>query len=185
MKWYKYDIRYLTDEEYTYWYSLMNADKKKRVDRYRFFEDKKRTIAGEMLARQAIAEWCCVTPESIAFDIKEHGKPYAKDLAVEFNISHSGNIVMCAVSNSPIGLDIEEIRPVDISVIKRVCNNDELKYALQDNSYKRFFEIWTFKEAYFKCIGIGITDFSSVNYFHCERKMSKLYFDNYIVHIVY
>lgn len=77
---------------------------------------------------------------------------------------------MCAVSNSPIGLDIEEIKPVDISVIKRVCNNDELKYALQDNSYKRFFEIWTFKEAYFKCIGTEITDFSSVNYFHCGGK---------------
>lgn len=185
MKWYKYNIQDLSDAEYIKWYSLMSEDKKRRVDRFRFEDDKKRTVAGEMLARQAIAEWCCATPESIVFDIKEHGKPYAKDLAVEFNISHSGNIVMCAVSNSPIGIDIEKIRSVDISVIKRVCNNDELDYVLQDNSYKRFFEIWTFKEAYFKCIETGITDFLSVDYFHCEKKTLKINFDGYIGHIVY
>lgn len=185
MKWYKCDIRDLTDEEYTYWYSLMNADKKKRVDRFRFFDDQKRTVAGEMLARKAIAKWCNVAPESIVFGTKEHGKPYAKNLAVEFNISHSDNMVLCAVSNVPVGVDIEKIRPVDISVIKRVCNNDELEYVLQDNSYKRFFEIWTFKEAHFKCIGTGITNFSSVNYFHCKKKTLKKNFNGYIVHIVY
>lgn len=169
MKWYKYDIRDLTDEEYTYWYSLMNVDKKKRVDRYRFFEDKKRTVAGEMLARQAIAEWCSVTPENIIFAIGEYGKPYTENLDAEFNISHSGNMVICAIDDKLIGIDIEQIRPIDLTVAKRICTDEELlclfghtptdedfTYTSDTTILTRFFELWTAKEAYGKCIGYGI-----------------------------
>lgn len=169
MKWYKYDIRDLTDAEYNKWYSLMSTDKQRRVDRFRFLDDKKRTVAGEMLARKAIAEWCGVAPESMSFGIKEHGKPYAKDLSIEFNISHSGDMVICAVDNNPIGIDIEQIRPIDLTVAKRICSEEELLYLFnhapteQDFTYTtdteiltRFFELWTAKEAYGKCIGNGI-----------------------------
>ena len=121
MKWYKYDIRDLTVPEYNKWYSLMSTDKQQRVDRFRFVDDKKRTVAGEMLARKAIAEWCIVAPESIVFSIREHGKPYAVDLDVEFNISHSGDMVVCAVDDKPVGIDIEKIRPIDLTVAKRIC----------------------------------------------------------------
>lgn len=169
MKWYKYDIRDLTVPEYNKWYSLMSTDKQQRVDRFRFVDDKKRTVAGEMLARKAIAEWCIVAPEGIVFSIKEHGKPYAKDWAVEFNISHSGDMVVCAVDDKPVGIDIEQVRPIDLTVAKRICSDEELLYLFghtpveQDFSYTtnteiltRFFEIWTKKEAYGKCIGNGI-----------------------------
>ena len=169
MKWYKYDIRDLTDAEYNKWYSLMNEDKQQRVDRLRFDDDKKRTVAGEMLARKAISEWCDVAPENITFGIKEHGKPYAKDLAVEFNISHSGDMVVCAVDDKPIGIDIEQIRPIDLTVAKRICTDKELLYIFghtptgNDFTYTtdakiltRFFELWTAKEAYGKCQGKGI-----------------------------
>ena len=174
MKWYKYDIRDLTDAEYNKWYSLMSTDKQQRVDRFRFVDDKKRTVAGEMLARKAIAEWCGIAPESITFGIKEHGKPYVKDLAVEFNISHSGDMVVCAVDDKPIGIDIEQIRPIDLSVAKRICTDEELLYLFgrrpteQDFTYTidtetltRFFELWTAKEAYGKRMGIGVNQLAN------------------------
>lgn len=180
MKWYKYDIRDLSDDEYNKWYSLMNEDKQRRVDRFRFVDDKKRTVAGEMLARKAIAEWCGVTPESIVFGKKEHGKPYAKGLAVEFNISHSGDMVVCAVDDKPIGIDIEQIRPIDLSVAKRICADEELLYLFghapteQDFTYTtdteiltRFLELWTAKEAYGKCIGDGITNIDKDSNINC------------------
>lgn len=169
MTWYKYDIRDLTDAEYNKWYSLMNEDKQHRVDRFHFINDKKRTVAGEMLARKAIAAWCSVEPESIIFAIGEHGKPYAVDLDVEFNISHSGDMVVCAVDDNPVGIDIEKIRPIDLTVAKRICTEEELLYLFghtpmsEDFVYttdstvlKRFFELWTAKEAYGKCIGVGV-----------------------------
>lgn len=170
MKWYKYYIRDLTDAEYNKWYSLMSESKQLRVDRFRFVDDKKRTVAGEMLARKAISKWCNVAPESIIFGIKEHGKPYAKDLSIEFNISHSGDMVVCAVDDKPIGIDIEQIRPIDLIVAKRICTDEELLYLLgrtptdqRDFTYTtnteiltRFFELWTAKEAYGKCLGKGV-----------------------------
>lgn len=193
MKWYKYDIRDLTDAEYDKWYSLMSEDKQQRVDRFRFVDDKKRTVVGEMLARKAIAEWCGIAPESITFGTKEHGKPYAKDLAVEFNISHSGDMVACAVDDKPIGIDIEQIRPIDLTVAKRVCTDEELLYLFghnlmeQDFTYTtnteiltRFFELWTAKEACGKCIGDGI---SFISAFPSNCSIAKYIFADYVINI--
>ena len=192
MKWYKYDIRDLTDEEYAYWYSLMNADKRKRVDRFRLIDDKKRTVAGEMLARKAIAEWCGIEPESITFAIGEHGKPYVVDLDVEFNISHSGDMVVCAVDDNPVGIDIEKIRPIDLSIAKRVCTDEELLYIFEheptnaDFVYTEdeeiltwFFEVWTKKEAIGKFSETGI--FNSIK----DNKCCIQYFilEKYIITI--
>ena len=118
MKWYIYDITNLSDEEYKHYYSLMNQSKRRRVDSFRFVNDKKRTVAGEMLARKAIAEWCSVDYADISFGTGRYSKPFALDLAVEFNISHSGNKVVCVVDERPVGVDIEKIRPIDLSVAK-------------------------------------------------------------------
>ena len=192
MKWYKYDIRNLTPSEYAKWYSLMNKDKQVRVDRFRFEDDKKRTIAGEMLARKAIAEWCDVSAESIVFEKTETGKPYAKGLPVEFNISHAGDMVVCAVDDKPVGIDVEKIRPIDLKVAKRICTDEELSYLFghipteQDFTYTtdteiltRFFKLWTAKEAYGKCLGVGIRDIRK----HVPVPETLNVYGNYIVSI--
>ena len=171
MKWYKFDIHDLTTADYEKWYALMSKDKQVRIDRFRFVDDRKRTVAGEMLARKAVAEWCGISAESIVFEKTETGKPYAKDLPVEFNISHSGDMVACTVDDKPVGIDIEKIRPIDITVAKRICTDDELLYLFghkpteQDYAYTtdtkiliRFFELWTAKEAYGKCTGTGMSE---------------------------
>lgn len=198
MTWYKYDIRDLTDAEYNKWYSLMNEDKQHRVDRFRFADDKKRTVAGEMLARKAIAAWCSVEPESIIFSIGEHGKPYTVDLNVEFNISHSGDTVVCAVDDNPVGIDIEQIRPIDLSISKRICTDKELlylfghapaeydfKYTNSAETLSRFFELWTYKEAYGKFIGNGISNPKSFDYFADTKDKREIIFKQYLINIIY
>ena len=170
MKLYLYDIRKMGRSEYQYWYSVMSHEKQQRVNRFRFLLDRKRTVSGEMLIRNAIADSFDISAEDIVFGITEYGKPYAKDFSVEFNISHSGNIVACAVDNKPIGIDIELIRPVDLKIAKRILTDKELLYLFgrsptdQDFTYTtnhkiltRFFELWTSKEAYGKCKAIGIS----------------------------
>ena len=164
-------MEYLTTADYEKWYALMSKDKQVRVDRFRFEDDRKRTVTGEKLARKAIAEWCGISAKSIVFEKTETGKPYAKGLPVEFNISHSGDMVVCAVDDKPVGIDIEKIRPIDLTIAKRICTDDELNYLFghtpteQDFTYTtdtkiltRFFELWTAKEAYGKCMGVGISE---------------------------
>lgn len=163
------DIRELTETEYLRWYSLLSDEKKARVDRFRFDEDKKRTVAGEMLARKMISERCPVAPEDIIFAVTEKGKPYAENADVQFNISHSENLVVCAVSDKPVGVDIEKIRPVDLKTVRHFCNDSEIEYifghkpektelVMTENAdvLRRFFELWTKKEAYVKYLGDGL-----------------------------
>lgn len=190
MEWYRYNIQGLTSQEYDRWYELMDEEKKARVDRFRFVEDKKRTVAGEMLARKAISKWCNVPAESVVFEKNNYGKPFAKELAVEFNVSHSGDMVVCAVSDRPIGIDVEQIRPMRDSVAKRICSQEELDYwsdpsISEAERLNRFFEIWTAKEAYCKCIGIGIQDFAQLrqqNVLEMERTTTLL--GEYMVSVI-
>ncbi len=170
MKWYKFDIREFKNTEYDKWYSLLSKEKQQQVDSFRYKDDKKRTVAGEMLVKKAISSWCGVDAESIILGIKGHGKPYAKDLNVEFNISHSGDMVVCAVDSQPVGIDIEMIRPINLKVAKKICSDEELfylfgyipteedfKYTTNKELLTRFYKIWTAKEAFGKCNGKGLT----------------------------
>lgn len=192
MIWDKYDIRDLSDSEYRKWYSLMSEEKQRRVDRFRFVDDQKRTIAGEMLARRMIEKWCKIDAESIVFGKKEGGKPYAKALAVEFNISHSGDMVVCAVDDKSVGIDIEQIRPIDLKVAKRICTEEELLYLFgykpteEDYTYTtnneiltRFFQLWTAKEAYGKYLGKGI----EVLLVKTNKPHYTVVYDNYVISI--
>ncbi len=189
MKWYQFDIRDLSNEEYQKWYFLMNEERRAHVNRFHHLTDKKRSVAGEMLARTAIAEWYKVPAESICFGRNEHGKPFAINLPVDFNISHSENTVVCAVSDAPVGIDVEEIRPIDLNVAKHICTKEDMKYLFghipaDDEFIKvnnqdvliRLFEIWTAKEAYFKCLGTGITDLKDISYTFISRKARFLQF---------
>lgn len=193
MNWYKYDIKDLTENEYNKWYSLMSKEKQLRVVKFRFEDDKKRTVAGEMLARKAIADWCSVLPQSIVFENDEHGKPYAKGLSVYFNISHSKDMVVCALDDKPVGIDVERIRNIDLAVAKRICTEEELCYIFghtEDNQdfalssdngvLKRFFELWTAKEACVKCSGAGV---SGIKTAVDKSRIQSFYFDDYIVSI--
>lgn len=173
MKWYKVDIREISQAEYENGLSIMSEKNKTRVENFKISHDKKRTIAGEMLARKAIAEWSSVNEADIVFLKGEHGKPYVKDLDVHFNISHSENLVVCAVADKPVGIDIERIRPINLSVAKRICTEKELEYLFgflpSKTDFKktddrqtllRFFELWTAKEAFAKCQGKGLKNIS-------------------------
>ena len=161
----------MNKSEYDKWFALMDEEKQKKVNRYRFDDDKKRTVAGEMLARKAINELCGVSQENIIFGKTEKGKPFAENVDIYFNISHSGNFVVCAADKKSIGVDIEEIRPVKLNIAKRVYTQDELFYLfgytpIDDDFDKtpdfqmlvRFFELWTAKEAFLKYAGTGIVD---------------------------
>lgn len=196
MRWYCYNIHELTDAKYQKWYSLANAEKRNRVDRMRMIDDRKRSIAGEMLARHAISEWCKILPEEIVFDKDELGKPFAKNLPVEFNISHSGALVVCAVDSTPVGIDVEQIRSIDWKLAKFVCTEEELVYMRGENlaaqkldvlptqdMLRRFFEIWTAKEAYVKCTGTGIVNPKSVNALQYIKDGCCIHRESYVISI--
>ena len=195
MNWYKYNINDFTPGAYEKWYDLLSEQKKIRIDKMKFTDDKKRSVAGEMLARKAIAQRLKIAPENIIFKTDERGKPYAHNLDIHFNISHSDDYVVCAVDSKPVGIDIEKIRPINLKIAKRFFSEDEQKYLFRkkpeesdytspptDDLLKRFFEIWTAKEAYLKFTGEGISQ--ELNALKIDRNALNVhYFDDYVVTI--
>ena len=141
-------------------------------------------IAADMLCRQMLAQASGVAPENISFNKNPNGKPYAENINFNFSISHCGNLVVCAVSKKEIGVDIEKIRDIRLKAAEKFAAPNELEYI--GNNLERFFEIWTLKEAFFKCKGTGLgADIKSVSFeldgiggVTCSESGYKLCFDN-------
>ena len=89
----------------------------------------------------------------------KYGKPYLKD--VYFNLSHSGNYAICALSEREIGCDIQKIKPINRRLLQKCYSLSEQRYVLQPNNEKeqeeRYISIWTLKESYLKKRGLGLT----------------------------
>ncbi|MBQ0084914.1 MAG: 4'-phosphopantetheinyl transferase superfamily protein [Prevotella sp.] len=96
--------------------------------------------------------------DHIHFNYGEYGKPYIID-GPHFSISHCKEAIAVAVSNTPIGIDIESMRHISEGLIKKTMNNDEQKIIERsDNREEAFIKIWTKKEAVLKMYGTGIND---------------------------
>lgn len=93
------------------------------------------------------------------FERNKHGKPFLKDHPeVHFNLSHCKNGIIVAVSDKPVGVDIESYRKVDDSLMRYTMNEKECRIIqASENPIQTFIEYWTKKEAVFKLRGTGIT----------------------------
>lgn len=163
MQIYKCNISEITENKINDWFELMSAERKIEVMRLVSAEKRASKIAADHLCRKAISDFCGISPEKIDFAKNGYGKPYAKNLPVYFSISHSGDWVVCTVSDKETGIDIEKIRPHKPKSAEKFATEKELEYIY--SAEKGFFEIWTLKEAYFKCIGTGLgADIKNVSF---------------------
>lgn len=98
--------------------------------------------------------------ERFRIEVGEHGKPYLsghKD--IHFNISHCQKAIAVAVSDRPIGIDVESFRHFNDALVNRTMNDSEKAEILASGDPEGTFSaFWTRKEAVFKLEGTGITD---------------------------
>lgn len=83
-----------------------------------------------------------------------HGKLTLKNKKIDFNISHSNEWVVGTIAEFRVGIDIEDIKNIRNNSILRFFSVDETEYC---KDAKDICKIWTLKESYLKCIGIGIS----------------------------
>lgn len=101
-------------------------------------------------------------PIELVMGYGEKGKPYLREYPLFFNLSHSGEYVVCAVSDREIGVDIQKCSDVDVGrIAERFFSKEECK-ALEgcgtvEERRRLFFRLWVRKEAYGKLLGEGIT----------------------------
>lgn len=119
------------------------------------------TVAGELLARFSVARFIGHAGTEINLTFGEKGKPHISNLSnIHFNISHSGNYVVCAVSEKELGIDVERIRKVNLRVAERFFSPSEISDLMAQPENLRmhyFITLWTIKESYLKAIGKGLS----------------------------
>lgn len=98
--------------------------------------------------------------ESPVFEYSEHGKPsIAGHPEIYFNLSHCKYTAVCALSDSPVGIDVESVREYKESLARYTMNDDELQRILTaERPDVAFIRFWTMKEALLKLTGDGISN---------------------------
>ena len=153
------DVNNIPDGILNETFSLMPPERQKRALRYRYEIDRNLCILSYWLLLYGLKrDFGISKPPS--FNYGENGKPYLVNYNdVFFNISHCKEGVVCAVSDTEVGVDIQNVMPFDMAVAKRVCTNNELEQlAVCQNPERLFCRIWTIKESFIKQYGCSIAD---------------------------
>ncbi len=161
MKIYAVNILGISEEILNKMCLLLDSEKKCKIEKIKNINDKVRTLIGDILIRTIIAKEFNISNKKLKIEKNQYGKPYLKEYQeFNFNISHSGDFVVCAIDNKPIGIDIEEIKHIEFEQIaKRFFTLSEFDYInnnISNSRLSKFYEIWTLKESYIKCCGKGL-----------------------------
>lgn len=139
----------------------ISEEKQERIKRFHKFEDACRSLIGDVLIRYIICKNLNLKNEKLVFRKNEYGKPFLFGSSnIHFNVSHSGEWVVCAIHSLPVGIDIELIQPIDFSIAERFFLKDEYKDLMIKSDFIKlsyFYELWTLKESYIKAVGKGLS----------------------------
>lgn len=139
----------------------VSGEKKERIGKYRKYEDKIRCMLGDLVVRYILISKYKLKMYDIEFIHNDYGKPMLKLFEnIHFSISHSGEWVLCAFDDSPIGIDVEVIGNNDYGIVKRYFHKNEwVEFNKKDESDKTsfFYTLWTAKESYIKMVGKGMS----------------------------
>lgn len=143
----------------------LSQDERRRAARFRFERDRRRFHAARGALRELLAGYLGEEPERLAFVEGLHGKPglaISRGEELRFNLSHSGELALCAVSRRrEVGVDVEQVRELpDAEALARRFFSDVETAALEAlpeaQRLAAFFRCWTRKEAYLKAVGAGL-----------------------------
>lgn len=141
------------------------VDERRRAERFRVDVARGCFVVGRTVLREALARVLDVAPSDLVFELGPHGRPALVTVepppGLDFNLSHSSNVVVAAVAPTAVGVDIEARREIGLAdrLARRFFAPAERDAVLNAVGAKRdsaFLRIWTQKEAWLKATGIGI-----------------------------
>jgi 4'-phosphopantetheinyl transferase len=147
--------------------NLLSEGERNRAARFRAGFLRNRYVTARGALRLLLGRYLQAEPAEIAISHQPHGKPELtapwNRHGVEFNLSHSGDLAIIAVTRGcPIGVDVEAIRqmPNAEALLQRFFSPEEVAQWRQCPEERReavFFQGWTRKEAWLKAVGSGLS----------------------------
>lgn len=172
------NVESLADEaRFTAMLENVSETRRKKVMAYRFMKDRCLSLGAELLLSDALADRANTTSSAdtasaidtaaaaavapLDFRYGDNEKPYLKGHEdIFFNLSHSGDYVMCTLSDLEVGCDIQKIGEANLDLAKRFFTEREYSIiADQPTDEERrdmFYRYWTLKESFMKATGLGM-----------------------------
>ena len=117
-------------------------------------------FGASLLLEYAVSQHFPWIVHPLAISIAEGGKPYlVNEPGVHFSLSHSANWAVCAISDHPVGVDIERCEPGRRDIASRFFHKEEVRYLntlLPSARDDAFYKLWTLKESFVKSTGRGL-----------------------------
>ncbi len=142
---------------------FLSSDELKRADRFAVDPPHQQFVVARATLRVLLGETLQADPLTLEFNIGQFGKPSLKHHDIEFNVSHSGDVVLVAIGQQqPLGVDVEAEKTHRdfLRLALRFFAPGEverLKSVSESERAAAFYRCWTRKEAYLKARGTGIT----------------------------
>ncbi|MCD7837800.1 MAG: 4'-phosphopantetheinyl transferase superfamily protein [Clostridiales bacterium] len=138
--------------------SLLSPKEAERLSRRRP-EDQKRSVAGRWLLNRLLVEHYpgVALPPRLNYGWQD--KPLLADAPeMGLNLSHSGLWAVCALCAAPVGVDLQEERPLRRNLIRRFAPAEQalLEALPEAERQSAFYDLWCLKEAFCKCTGDGL-----------------------------
>ena len=142
------------------WYAKMPLWRKKRIDSMKHQRGKTLSLGVGILLHIEFEKIGYEEPQEVC--LNEFEKPFYKEYPeIHFSLSHSGVMAMCAISDRPVGCDVEKIRERRLDIAKRFFTSEEYdlikSQQTEELQAQMFFRIWTLKESFVKCVGTGLS----------------------------
>lgn len=171
--------------------NVISDERKKKINKFYFTKDKVHSLFAEVILRYALWERYGFSNINIKFNQSKYGKPYlVNHKEVYFNLSHSGNWVLCGIGDVQLGVDVEQVKEKALLIANTMYTKGENEFIFKqspENRLNAFYKIWTLKESYVKNVGKGLNiPFDSFEfgvydddirfYFQGEEKHSFLFY---------
>lgn len=173
---------YISEEHHPYLLKEIaprfSYDFQKKILKYRRWQDAQLSLLGRVLlwsSLKKLSDDLCI--EDVRYN--SYKKPYFENENIKFNISHSGNMVVCVITeNNEIGIDVELLQDINVEDFKVQMTPLEWQNVISSNNVKdAFFNYWTQKEAVIKAHGMGLSiPLNSFEVIENRTKINEDYF---------
>lgn len=146
--------------------ALISHEEREKQQRFHFDKDRRDCLITRALLRTTLSRYASVPPAGWRFGQNQHGRPHLLpgqcDQDLRFNLSHTRDLIACAVTvGREIGVDVEFMpRPrAIVEVAARYFSAPEvqsLRALPAERQHERFLQYWTLKESYIKARGMGL-----------------------------
>lgn len=144
--------------------TLLQPKEIEKINQYKQEFDRRQRLVSKAVLRILLNRYTGIAPVEIRFLVDENKKLYLENNFVgtlQFNVSHSGNWVLIAITNTCVGIDLEQMNasftyqnmlsfsfsPLEVNYIER-----------SEKPFHSFYQLWTRKESLLKATGKGLVD---------------------------